>query len=587
MTVGNSASPQFHRRLVFLSAVFIGLTLVVVGRLIYWQQLAESQLPPTAIEGLEGSATQLSPQRGPIFDRHGLLLAAAVPEYNLIADPFVINDPVSVARTLETLLGSPAGEIATNLQDRSRRWVPLRRGIPARVATEIDEAGLPGISLEPAPRRFYPMHASGAHLIGFVSYDHRAYYGLEERYDGILAGTPGWWGGQVVIDPREYRPVHDGASLVLTIDWTIQHMAELALESAVNEHRADGGTILIMEPRTGAVLALANWPSYDPNSYGDATLDRYVDPAISTLYEPGSVIKVVTLAAGLQEGVITPDTTYDDTGCIEVEKVQICNWGRQPHGRTTMAEMMQHSLNVGAVHVVQELGAERFYPYLEAFGFGQLTNVDLPHEVPGIIRTPGSPGWSELVLANNAFGQGIAATPLQVLTAIAAVANGVVVMQPYTVERIIYPDGRVTVTQPVEVRRAISAQTAATVNQVLVEVVNQGVTQAQVPGYSVAGKTGTSQIPTQRGYDPDWTIASFAGYGPAENPRFAILVKIDRPHQGLGSDVAAPVFKALAQQLFAYYGIAPDDVRLARAPMIRVASAGGLGWVAQTIPASR
>jgi cell division protein FtsI (penicillin-binding protein 3) len=577
--MGSTPGPQFQTRLAFLSAVLIGLASVVVGRLLYWQQLAESELPPAASESVRGSMTQIIPQRGSILDCHGLFLAIEVPEYNLIADPYVIKDPADVARRLETLLGLPAGEIAAGLQDHSRRWVPLKRSVSARVAAEVADAGLPGISLEPAPRRLYPMHASGAHLLGFVNIEHHAYYGLEERYDAVLTGSPGWWGGQVIIDPREYQPVHDGASLILTIDWTIQHMAELALQSAVIEHRADGGSILVMDPRTGAILALANWPSYDPNDYGDSALSYYVNPVISTLYEPGSVIKVVTLAAGLEEHVITPDTTYDDTGCIEVEQVRLCNWGRQARGQTTIAEMMQHSLNVGAVHIALELGAERFYPYLKAFGFGQLTNVDLPHEVSGIIHTPDSPGWSRLTLATNSFGQGMAATPLQVLTVIAAVANGGRLMQPYVVERVVHPDGQVTVTQPVEVRRAISAETAAAVNQVLVEVVNQGVPQAIVPGYSVAGKTGTSQIPTQHGYEPDSTIASFAGYGPAEDPRFAILVKIDRPHQGLASGVAAPVFKAMARQLFAYYGVAPDDVRLAVAVGPRTGAATSWGSV--------
>jgi cell division protein FtsI/penicillin-binding protein 2 len=348
----------------------------------------------------------------------------------------------------------------------------------------------------------------------------------------------------------------------------MQAIAERELARAVVQYEAEGGSILVMDPRTGAILAMACWPTYDPNKFAEVFEEHpewLPNQAVSLLYEPGSVIKVLIVAMGLEVGVITPSSTYNDTGSIAVDGAIIRNSDRQAHGTTTITRMLQKSLNLGAVNIALMLGQDRFYRYMSDFGFGQPTGITLANEEAGLLSLPTKDkNWRRWNLATNSFGQGMAATPLQVLTAIAAVANGGLLMKPYIVEQI--RDGQqVTRMGPTVVRRVISAQTAREVTQMLVEVVNGEVVKAAVPGYAVAGKTGTSQVPVAEGYHPTWTIASFVGYVPADDPQLVVLVKLDKPHPQIGphaSEVAAPVFKRVVEQLLPYLDVPPDKVRL-------------------------
>jgi cell division protein FtsI/penicillin-binding protein 2 len=355
----------------------------------------------------------------------------------------------------------------------------------------------------------------------------------------------------------------DGTHLVLTLDRNIQYLVEQELAKAVHDYQADSGTIIVMDPKTGAILAMASYPSYDPNRFYEVPMELYVNPAVSHQYEPGSVFKVLTMAAGLDAGVITPDSTFYDSGAIEVGGVIIHNPDRRAHGLVTMTDILAYSLNVGITYVSTSLGEERFYDYLKSFGCGEHTGIDLDGEVAGTVKEPGSKDWYKSELATNAFGQGVAVTPLQMITAVAAVANRGSLMKPYIVERIVY-DQDVVVTQPTVVRRVISAQTAEQLTDMLVEAVERGTELAIVPGYDIAGKTGTAQIPVGNGYDPQLTIASFVGYAPADDPRFITLVKIDKPRlDPWGAEVAAPIFRAIAERLFVLLDIPPDSVRLA------------------------
>ncbi len=354
----------------------------------------------------------------------------------------------------------------------------------------------------------------------------------------------------------------DGTHLVLTLDRNVQYLVEQELAKAVAQYQADGGTIIVMDPKTGAILAMANYPSYDPNRFYEA-LELHTNPAVSHQYEPGSVFKILTMAAGLDTGIVTPDSTLYDGGAIEVGGIVIQNPDRRAHGLVNMTDVLAYSLNVGIAYVSTSLGEETFYAYLKRFGCGDHTGIDLNGEVAGTIKEPGSREWYESDLGTNSFGQGVAVTPLQMITAVAAVANRGLMMRPYVVERIVGEQG-VIVTQPTVVRQVISPRTAEQLTDMLVEAVERGTELATVPGYDIAGKTGTAQIPVGDHYDPELTIASFVGYAPADDPRFIVLVKIDKPRlDPWGAEVAAPVFRAIAERLFVLLDVPPDSVRLA------------------------
>ncbi|MFN2168578.1 MAG: peptidoglycan D,D-transpeptidase FtsI family protein, partial [Anaerolineae bacterium] len=332
---------------------------------------------------------------------------------------------------------------------------------------------------------------------------------------------------------------------------------------------AESGTVLIMNPQTGALLAAFSYPSYDPNAFAEADLSLLDDPTVSKLYEPGSVFKVVTWSAGLDSGTISPGTTFYDDGALEVGGRVIRNWDRQGHGLVTMEDGLVKSLNTVAAFTSTSMGKSIFYNYLRRFGLGALTQVDLASEGPGMMKLPGDSNWFPSELGTNSFGQGIAVTPMQMIVAVATVANDGMLMKPYVVQQFIARDPesgglRTIDVEPMAVRRAISPETAGTMTNMLVQVVEQGATKAQIPGYRVAGKTGTAQIPTPYGYHPTDTIGSFVGYAPADDPQFIILVKLDKPTASpWGSQTAAPTFRAIAERLLAYLQIPPDEIRLA------------------------
>lgn len=554
---------QTQRRLALTFSAFAGFALVLMGRLAYWQLLPHPDLQAA------DTAAKLQPApikagRGSIYDRTGLLLAGDVVEYIVAADLRSVTNPADTAAKLSRIIARPEAELKAALEPgEGRTYTRLARNLTETTATAVREAKLPGILVETEARRVYPMGSLAAHLLGFVAADGTAYTGVEEYYDHALRGENGTWGGALLVDPARYRAPRDGFDLVLTIDANIQRMVERELSKAIEAQDAAGGTAIVMEPKTGAILAMASIPTYDPNQFATTPKDRFENPAISKLYEPGSVLKAVTLSAALEEGVASLDTTYDDVGWIRVGPHTIWDWDRVAHGRVDMRTMMRLSLNVGAVKLGQMLGPERLYRHLRAFGFGAPTGIDLTGEVAGLIRDHRQQGWSDLDLATNAFGQGMAGTPIQVVTAMGAIANGGKLMQPYVVQQLRQGDKVIKDTRPLTVRQVVSPQNIDDVQEALVGVVEHAV-RASVPGYTIGGKTGSSQIPTDKGYDEEMTIASFAGFGPVGDPRVVVLVKVDRPvHRQLGSEVAAPFFGTLARQVFDYLNIPPDNIRAA------------------------
>lgn len=565
----NSGSKESaFRRLAFLIAILTGLVLVIAVRLFYLQ-IVQGVFSGNPQPTPPNYAPEVASHRGLIIDDSGYVLVLNTFEYDVSAAPNSITNTQYVASHLSPILGVSPDELVS-LLDPDKPYALLKKRVSQGAAEAIFLLKFRGIYLEPRLRRKYPGGALAAHLLGFVNLDCEGSYGLEGYYDSLLRGASTIpegkaysWGEAVPVVFHQLALPQDGTHLVLTLDRNIQYLVERELAKAVADYRADSGTIIVMDPKTGAILAMASFPSYDPNRYYEAPMELYINPAVSDQYEPGSVFKIITMAAGLDAGIITPDSTFYDSGTIEVGGAVIKNPDRRAHGLATMTDILAHSLNVGVAYISTSLGEEKFYAYLKRFGCGDYTGIDLDGEVAGTLKEPGSRDWYKSDLGTNSFGQGVAVTPLQMITAVAAVANGGSLMKPYVVERIV-DDRGVIVTQPTVVRQAVSTQTAEQLTDMLVEAVERGTELAMVPGYDVAGKTGTAQIPVGDYYDPELTIASFVGYAPADDPRFIVLVKIDKPRlDPWGAEVAAPVFRTIAERLFVLLDIPPDNIRLA------------------------
>jgi cell division protein FtsI/penicillin-binding protein 2 len=566
----NGSTSNTRWRIIAMMAILSAGALILVGQLFRWQVLERQTFLALAEEEHQAEVT-IRPRRGAIYDRDGFLLAADTFQYAVSASPPMISDPYATADRLFPLLRMSRDETLDALTSDAA-WIPLARGVDQPLGETILEWEITGIQVESQAKRVYPGGTLSAHLLGFVNDNDNGFYGIEGYYDAMLGGASGLrqgerdpFGSSIPIGPGQYIPPRDGKSLVLTIDRTAQYVVERELADAIARYQAESGTVVVLDPKTGAVLAMASWPTYDPNHFAETDQKLFPNPAVSEQYEPGSVFKVITMAAGLDSGVVTPESTIYDGGMIEVGGRTIYNWDRQSHGVVDMTTVLGKSLNVGAAQVAVTLGKERFYTYVRRFGFGRVNEVDLDSESTGTLKTPGDPDWHESDLGTNSFGQGIAVTPLQMAVAMVAVANDGLLMKPYVVKEFIEGDHIVSV-QPTVVRRVILAQTAQTLTDMLVTAVNEETELARVSGYRVAGKTGTAQIPVPGGYHPTLTVASFAGYLPADDPAILILVVIHKPQTSpWGGQVAAPVFAHIAQQLAVLFDIPPDDIRLGQA----------------------
>ncbi|MCB0033640.1 MAG: penicillin-binding protein 2, partial [Anaerolineales bacterium] len=413
------------------------------------------------------------------------------------------------------------------------------------------------------PRRIYPQGNLMCHVLGYTDFDNIGGTGLEGYYQGELAGEAA--SARINISPlTEQQNViaREGADLVLTIDRSVQQVVEDHLVRAISEFRAQSGTIIVMDPRTGAILAMANYPCFDPYRFYDADERELLNPAVSRQYEPGSVMKLITIATALDSGAVTPQSTYYDPGYIELGGYKMYNSDRSAPGTTTMSTLIARSLNVGAATIAVWTGTDSFYSYFERFGFGRRTGIDLSAEAAGQMSLPGGELWTEADIGTNSFGQGMAVTPLQMISAISALANDGYLMQPYIVQEI-HQNGQVLAHEPMVLSRPIQPETAHQVTALAVNAINTELWRAQVEGYTVAGKTGTAQIPENGIYHPTDTIASFVGWLPADSPEIAVLIKLDRPTVSpWGSETAAPTFASLAEELVVLLDIPPDAIRL-------------------------
>lgn len=543
--------------------VLVVLTGVLVVRLVslqfgvdvdYFARLAESE---------HLVAREVYPPRGLIYDRNGVLLATSRLEYEVGISPVFIIDREGTADSLTEITGLPRDDLLESMSSPDTPYVLLERPAPPDVGQALLAANIDGVDVVPIERRFYPLGSLAGQVIGFVGYDGLGYYGVEGFYDTELRGEASEGDESRIPFEVGRRPTPlTSTNLMLTIDSEIQYLAERTLAEALASTGAESGTILVLDPKTGEILAMANQPTFDPNNFFEAPADALNNPAISAQFEPGSIFKVVTMAVALDQGVVAPDSTYVDNGVLEVGGRQIYNWDRASHGVTSMTDLLAKSLNVGAATLSVTMGPSRYYAGLEKFGIGQLTGVDIAGEAAGSMRQPGDPDWHDSDLATNAFGQGLATTPLQMVVAVSAVANRGLMMQPHVVYQRADENGEMIPAQPSALGRAISAETAQALSEMLSQAVEREASPALVPGYRIAGKTGTAEIPVPGGYDPEKTIASFIGYGPVDDPRFVVLIKLDRPTSSRwGSETAAPVFSQFVQRLVVLMEIPPDDVR--------------------------
>ncbi|HEY8130964.1 MAG TPA: penicillin-binding protein, partial [Thermoanaerobaculia bacterium] len=541
--------------------------LIVLARLAQVQLLHHDAYVAKAQRQQERTLS-LEPVRGSILDARGRVLAESVAAVSVYADPQAIVDSRATARALARIPGLDLS--ADDIEDKltsNGPFVWIARQLPRAAGGAIRNLRLPGIYLLDAHRRTYPKGSLAANVVGYVGVDGQGLAGIEHAFETLVRGRA----GKVTLlrDARKgmylfagdgaNKPV-DGDDVILTIDSVVQFITERALARAVAQWHAAGGTAIVIDPTDGAILAMASVPTFDPNRFRDFPPMTWRNRTVQEIYEPGSTFKIVTASAGLEERVVTPSQILDcGNGGIQIGNIEIHEHGGNRYGSMSFEEVMLHSSNVGAIRVGMALGDDRFYRYIRRFGFGERTGIQLPGESAGVLRRP--PRWSQVSAASLSIGQEIGATPLQIVTAFATVANGGVRVAPRIVDRVVNAKGEV-VYRPVRVEpvRVISEKTAAVLNEILKAVVARGTGEnAALEEHIVAGKTGTAQKFVRGGYSPDRFVASFGGYVPADRPRLAILVVIDEPKGAeYGGTVAAPVFSQIAEPVLHYLGVPPS-----------------------------
>ena len=572
-----AGSGTFRARIFLLGALFLGCAFLLVYRLYEFQWLQREKYREQATRNYERTI-EVPAQRGSIFDANGSPLAVTIQLDAVSITGKDLKEPKQAEQTaiaLGALLGMPPVEVFHLIDPERDAPVTVKDQLPAAVADRIREAiaagALPGVTIEPRPVRQYPEGPIASPILGFLGRDREGLAGLEWYFDKELTGEPGLietevdtTDKEIILARRIVRPPRDGHDLILSLDRWVQRMLERELAEAVRANKASGGLILVMEPASGAILGMTSSPTYavsDPMVFkqGEEMLHKAV--GVTNQYEPGSVMKLITMASALELDLVTPDTTINDTGIITFQNgrgrpaTTIKNWDLRANGTISATEVLVRSSNVGTYHVAQKLGPAELYRFLGLFGFGQKTGVQLPGEVPGTVRTPDDPAWSVVDLATNAFGQGIAVTPLQMLNAVAALGNDGVLMHPTIVKEIDGPDGP-HVLEPRQIRRVVSPETARTLREMMVTVIEQpALLQHRIPGVSVAGKTGTADFPTDLGYTSGKTFASIVALMPADKPKLAILIRLDAPEALYGGTAAAPVLKRVGSELAAYYRI--------------------------------
>ena len=563
------------RRLIVVAVVFVAWSAAIEARLVYLQVVRHDELSARA-ERQQMRTVEAPAKRGEILDRGGRVLAYSVDAESIYAVPTEIDDPDKAAAVLCSALDDCSAKERQAMADRIRRgraFAYVRRQASPEQAKRVAALQLEGVGFMKENRRFYPSKDLAAHVLGYVGIDNDGLNGIEAAYDSLIKGRP----GTVLIQTdarrqvfsRVERPATAGATLELTIDQYLQHIAERELRRGVEENQAAAGSVVVMDPRTGEILALANWPTFNPNAYREFRSESQRNRAVQDLYEPGSTFKIVTASAGLDEKVVTPTTIIDaSAGRIRFGS-RVINDDHN-YGVLSFADVIVRSSNVGAIKVALDLGADRVGAYVKRFGFGRRTSPDFPGESPGIVWDPST--LTDSALASVAMGYQIGVTPLQMAAAVSSVANGGELVQPRVVRAVIRDGTRAPVPRKV-IGRTITAGTAATLVEIMEAVVEAGTgRRARIPGFTVAGKTGTAKKLMNGSYRGHSEYnASFVGFAPSRQPRFTIVVVIDSPHGKnlyYGGSVAAPIFQRIAEASLRHQGVAPT---LNAAPPLLVA----------------
>lgn len=562
---------------IFLLLGLMALFIVFIIMRLYHLQIISHDSYLAQASDQHGTESLIQPARGQIYLSAGHqeqpVLAATNIKLNLVyavGKQMTENQKKEAAGKLAPILDIPKVELLNKISSGNQNYLPLKRELTDDQSKTIKDLDLPGIRLEPETVRYYPEKTLASQVLGFLGYkgDKRAgQYGVEGGFEKELAGQE----GIVSLAPNiasalfnlgsSEGEAYDGADIYLTLDPAIQFKAQQVLSDSIKKHGAQFGSAIVMDPKSGKILAMANYPDFDPNEYNKASSPSvYNNGAISSDYEPGSVFKAFTMAMGIDQGKISPQSTYNDTGELVFDQFKIRNSDGKAHGIQTMTQVLDESLNTGAAYVQQQVGQKSFREYMQKWGFGKPVGLGLPGEVKGNIENLNEKG--DVFFATASFGQGITATPLQVLTAYSAFANNGKMVKPYVVEKIVYADGEEVKTQNQELAQVIEPKTAATMSAMLVNVVENGHgKRAGVKGYYIGGKTGTAQVAYvgRAGYDPDKTIGTFVGYGPVDNPAFLMLVRIDNPKDVVFAEAsAAPAFGEIASFILNYLQIPPS-----------------------------
>jgi len=554
------------------------LGVAIICRLFYLQILQRKHYESQAL-GQQTSFNNVVGLRGQIFCENsqetkgrkgsGEVKSMAINKdsWTISVNPRDISDKQTFAEVLSENLSNITKEQILLLINSENSYVVIKKDLSGSDLDKVKALNLKGLSWQNIPDRFYPQGEMASQVLGFLGGEGFGQYGIEGYYEDVLKGKSGIQTersgiGSLFLNETELSL--DGSNLYLTIDYNIQFQAEELLKNEQKKNNIDSGQIIVLKPDTGKILALANFPNFNPNQYSkQKNLEIFQNSAVQKLFEPGSIMKPFTMAMALNEGKITPDTKYIDTGIVVIGPDSVHNFNKEKMGEQTMTGVLENSLNTGAVFAEQKLEHEVFFDYINKFGFTSKTKIDLQGEVYSSNNSlKNGPDFN---YATASFGQGIEMTPIQIATGFCAIANGGKLVKPYIVEKIISGKDKVE-TKPEISRQIISQQAVSQLNAMLINVVDKGFNSvAKIPGYYLAGKTGTAQVPLKngRGYEQDKTIQSFIGYGPALNPQFLILVKLDNPKVPKSSLSAVPVFKQLAQYIINYWQIPPDyDVNI-------------------------
>ena len=546
------------RRLGLLFCFFCLVFSAALVRSFWLQGVRGGELRAEA-HGQQVTEVTIPGQRGRVLDRNGQVLAVSEDAADVIATPYQVADPAGTASQLHDILHVPEADLLEKLSDRASGFEYLARKVDQDDAARIDDLEIEGISTAPDSRRVYPQGELASQVIGAVGTENQGLTGLEEAEDDVLGGENGEQ--EVVHDALgaplrldTVKPPSIGEDIKLTIDAAIQDKTEEALAEAAEHYTAKGATAIVMDPRTADVLAMANWPGFNPTDLEDASEDALANRATGFTYEPGSTFKAFTVAAALEEGLVTPDTSFHLPSTIKVADREIEEAHARPPIDASVSEILAQSSNVGAVTIGLEVGADKFDEWIERLGFGEPTGVEFPGEEQGIV--PERDEYSGSTMGNLPIGQGLSVTPIQMAAAYSAIANGGILRQP----RLLTKVGDERIETEAEPQRVLDTGTAAQVRNMLEGVLEAGGTASavSVPGYVLAGKTGTAEKAEDGTYSESRYVASFVGFAPAQDPKLLVAVVVDEPtFVHTGGEVAAPVFGEIAEFALPYLGISP------------------------------